>query len=190
MQKEADPYVRLLQKAQAVEQKVFDKKRKVVRGGQLARSKVDALLRRNDKEMKIFANEENKREKILEDQAEELRQAHLKIAKNIKQKVVFAPTQEKLAPKIIQRKVPAPSPVPHPVAMPLPPVPVPEKVKRKLNLKKAPAPVPAPAPAIVKEANIEPRGSAFRVRVYKEGKRVIKSFKTLADAKTFRDANK
>lgn len=68
------------------------------------------------------------------------------------------------------------------------------KKMRKLNLKKpeppAPAPPPPPAPAPFSEANIEARGSAFRVRIYKDGQRVIKSFKTIAEAKAWRDANK
>jgi hypothetical protein len=55
---------------------------------------------------------------------------------------------------------------------------------------KKPAPETAPALAIVKEANIEQRGNAYRVRVYKKGERVIKSFKSLAEAKAFRDTNK
>jgi hypothetical protein len=78
MQKEKDPYVRLLQKAQALEQKVFDKKRKVKKGG---RSGLDALVRKNDLEMKIYADEYNKRKKLEDDRAEELRQALIKQSK-------------------------------------------------------------------------------------------------------------
>jgi hypothetical protein len=76
---ETDPYVRLLKKAQTLEQKVFDKKRKAVRGG--GRSKFEAIVRKNDLDMKIYANEFNKRKKEEEDKAEELRQALLKQTK-------------------------------------------------------------------------------------------------------------
>lgn len=78
MQKETDPYIRILQKAQALEQKVFDKKRKVRKGG---RSGLDALVRKNDLEMKIYADEYNKRKKLEDEKAEELRQALIKQAK-------------------------------------------------------------------------------------------------------------
>ena len=64
---ETDPYVRLLKKAQTLEQKVFDKKRKAVRGG--GRSKFEAIVRKNDLDMKIYANEFNKRKKEEEDKA-------------------------------------------------------------------------------------------------------------------------
>lgn len=69
----------------------------------------------------------------------------------------------------------------------------PSVMRRKLNLKKPEPPAPAPPPpppAPFSEANIEARGSAFRVRIYKDGQRVIKSFKTIAEAKAWRDANK
>lgn len=68
----------MLQKAQALEQKVFDKKRKVRKGG---RSGLDALVRKNDLEMKIYADEYNKRRKLEEDRVEELRQALIKQSK-------------------------------------------------------------------------------------------------------------
>jgi len=64
------------------------------------------------------------------------------------------------------------------------------KKTRKLNPKKPEPPAPAPAPAPFSESNIEARGSSYRVRIYKDGQRVIKSFKTIAEAKAWRDANK
>jgi hypothetical protein len=72
MNREADPYVRLLQKAQQMEQKVFDKKRKARKGG---RSGLEALVRKNDLEMKIYADEQNKRKKLEEERAEALHTA-------------------------------------------------------------------------------------------------------------------